>query len=215
LGRVTELLKPPDSLRGGGEPVPTRSGLKLPERAPGYIDTKLDDPELNPDTVVAVEQRVAPEPADAELVVHGSCRLFHGASVAAERVREHRTDRLKGCRSKTADNWVPASGGRSAASNPVGGADLTDPRRGRRLINSACLILLPTDATVPFLLDFDEAQSIGYIEYPTGVIYTRIKIRSERILCLKDRLCAATLWKSDSADAIVARVEISKTSSED
>jgi hypothetical protein len=81
-------------------------------------------------------------------------------------VREHRTDRLKGCRSKTADNWVPASGGRSAASNPVGGADLTDPRRGRRLINPACLILLPTDATVPLLLDFDEAQSIGYIEYP-------------------------------------------------
>jgi hypothetical protein len=101
-GRVTELLKPPDSLRGGGEPVPTRSGLKLRERAPGYIDTKLDHPELNPDTVAAAEQCVAPEPADAELVVHGSCRLFHGASVAAERVREHRTDRLKGCRSKTA-----------------------------------------------------------------------------------------------------------------
>ena len=101
-GRVTKLLKPPDSYAAGGEPVPTRSGLKLRERAPGYIDTKLDHPELNPDTVAAAEQRVAPEPADAELVVHGSCRLFHGASVAAERVREHRTDRLKGCRSKTA-----------------------------------------------------------------------------------------------------------------
>jgi hypothetical protein len=72
-GRVTELLKPPDSLRGGGEPVPTRSGLKLRERAPGYIDTKLDHPELNPDTVAAAEQRVAPEPADAELADPAGC----------------------------------------------------------------------------------------------------------------------------------------------
>jgi hypothetical protein len=42
------------------------------------------------------EQRVAQEPADAEFVVPGPCQRFHGASVAAERVREHRTDRLIG-----------------------------------------------------------------------------------------------------------------------
>jgi hypothetical protein len=101
-GLVTELLIPPDSLRGGGEPAPTRSGLELRERAPAYIDTTLDDPKLNPDTVAAAEQRVPQEPADAELVVHGSCHLFHGASIAAERVREHRTDRVSDCRSMTA-----------------------------------------------------------------------------------------------------------------
>jgi hypothetical protein len=72
LGLVTELLKPPHSVRGGGEPAPTRSTLELRERAPGYIDTELDDPKLNPDTVAAAEQRVAREPADSELVVRGS-----------------------------------------------------------------------------------------------------------------------------------------------
>jgi hypothetical protein len=48
------------------------------------------------------KHRVAQEPADAELVEHGPCRLIHGATVVAERVREHRTDRMRGCRSQPA-----------------------------------------------------------------------------------------------------------------
>jgi hypothetical protein len=51
--------------------------------------------ELRVQTRECAEQRVAQMPADAELVVHRPCRRFHGTSVAADRVREHRTDRLK------------------------------------------------------------------------------------------------------------------------
>ena len=67
-----------------------------------------------------------------------------------------------------------------------------------------------------FLLpDFDEAQGIGYIEYPLVPSTSRIKIRSGRVLCLRIRLCVVALSESDSADAIIARVETVKTSSED
>ena len=65
------------------------------------------------------------------------------------------------------------------------------------------------------LLDVDEAQGIGYIEYPLVPSASRIKIRSGRVLCLRIRLCVAVLSESDSADAIIARVETVKTSSED
>jgi hypothetical protein len=56
------------------------------------------------------------------------------------------------------------------------------------------------------LLDFDEAQSIGYIEYPTGVIYVQDQDQVGVYFCRSE---------SDSTDAIVARIETLKTSSED
>jgi transcriptional regulator with XRE-family HTH domain len=65
------------------------------------------------------------------------------------------------------------------------------------------------------LLDFDEAQSIGYIEYPTGAIYVQDQDQVGAYTLSADRLCAAALSVSDSADAIAARIETLKTSSED
>jgi uncharacterized protein DUF5753 len=65
------------------------------------------------------------------------------------------------------------------------------------------------------LLDFDEAQSIGYIECPTGVIYIQDQDQVGACTLSADWLCAAALSESDSADAIVARIETLKTSSED
>ncbi|MGH3902322.1 MAG: helix-turn-helix domain-containing protein [Pseudonocardiaceae bacterium] len=65
------------------------------------------------------------------------------------------------------------------------------------------------------LLDFDEAQSIGYIEYPTGAIYVQDQDRVGAYTLSADRLCAAALSTSDSADAIAARIETLTTSSED
>jgi hypothetical protein len=65
------------------------------------------------------------------------------------------------------------------------------------------------------LLDFDEAQSIGYIEYPTGAIYVQDQDQGGAYTLSADRLCAAALSVSDSADAIAARIETLKTSSED
>ncbi|WP_418153223.1 helix-turn-helix domain-containing protein [Actinoalloteichus caeruleus] len=65
------------------------------------------------------------------------------------------------------------------------------------------------------LLDFDEAQSIGYIEYPTGAIYVQDQDQVEAYTLSADRLCAAALSVSDSTDVIAARIETLKTSSED
>lgn len=57
------------------------------------------------------------------------------------------------------------------------------------------------------LLDFDEAQSIGYIEYPAGALYVQDQDQVEAYTLAAERLCDAALSESDSADAIAARVE--------
>lgn len=65
------------------------------------------------------------------------------------------------------------------------------------------------------LLDFDEAQSIGYIEYPTGAIYVQDQDQVGAYTLSADRLCDAALSVSDTADAIAARIETLTTNSED
>jgi DNA-binding XRE family transcriptional regulator len=65
------------------------------------------------------------------------------------------------------------------------------------------------------LLDFDEAQSIGYIEYPTGAIYVQDQDQVSAYTLSADRLCAAALSVADSADAIAARITALDTHSED
>jgi transcriptional regulator with XRE-family HTH domain len=57
------------------------------------------------------------------------------------------------------------------------------------------------------LLDFGEAQSIGYIEYPAGAIYIQDQDQVEAYTLATDRLCAAALSASDSARAIAARID--------
>jgi hypothetical protein len=64
------------------------------------------------------------------------------------------------------------------------------------------------------LLDFDEAQDIGCIEYPTGAVYIQDQDRVGACTLSADRLCAVALSESDSVDAIVARIETLTTSSE-
>ncbi|WP_020663235.1 helix-turn-helix domain-containing protein [Amycolatopsis benzoatilytica] len=65
------------------------------------------------------------------------------------------------------------------------------------------------------LLDFDEAQSIGYIEYPTGAIYVQDQDQVGAYTLSADRLCAAALSLAESADAIAARIETLTTNPED
>ncbi|MQA08006.1 MAG: helix-turn-helix domain-containing protein [Pseudonocardiaceae bacterium] len=65
------------------------------------------------------------------------------------------------------------------------------------------------------LLDFDEAQSIGYIEYPTGAIYVQDQDQVATYTLSADRLCAAALSVSDSQDVIAARMAALDTRSED
>ena len=63
------------------------------------------------------------------------------------------------------------------------------------------------------LLDFDEAQSIGYIEDPTGAIYVQDQDQVGAYTLSADRLCAAALSVSETADAIAARIETLTTNS--
>jgi transcriptional regulator with XRE-family HTH domain len=65
------------------------------------------------------------------------------------------------------------------------------------------------------LLDFDEAQSIGYIEYPTGAIYVQDQAEVATYALAVERLCAAALSRQDSAEAIAARIAKLDAISED
>ncbi|MEB3371595.1 DUF5753 domain-containing protein [Saccharopolyspora mangrovi] len=65
------------------------------------------------------------------------------------------------------------------------------------------------------LLDFEDAQSIGYIEYPTGAIYIQDQDQVAAYNLSVDRLCAAALSESDSAEAIAARIAALGLSTED
>jgi len=65
------------------------------------------------------------------------------------------------------------------------------------------------------LLDFDEAQSIGYIEYPAGALYVQDQDQMAMYALAADRLCAAALSVADSAELIAARAAALDTSSED
>jgi hypothetical protein len=64
------------------------------------------------------------------------------------------------------------------------------------------------------LLDFAEAQSIGYIEYPTGAIYVQDQDQIAAYTLSADRLCAAALPVSDSADMVATRIAALDTRSE-
>ena len=64
------------------------------------------------------------------------------------------------------------------------------------------------------LLDFDEAQSIAYVEYSNGAIYVQDQDQVELYTLAADRLCAAALSKADSASFIERRIVALSTSSE-
>jgi hypothetical protein len=57
------------------------------------------------------------------------------------------------------------------------------------------------------LLDFVEAQSIGYIEYPNGAVYVQDQDQTELYALTADRLCAAALSEADSMALIASRMD--------
>jgi DNA-binding XRE family transcriptional regulator len=57
------------------------------------------------------------------------------------------------------------------------------------------------------LLDFLEAQSIGYIEYPNGAIYVQDQDQTELYALTADRMCGAALSESDSMALIASRLD--------
>lgn len=65
------------------------------------------------------------------------------------------------------------------------------------------------------LLDFDEAQGVGYIEYPTGAVYVQDQDQVAAYRLSVERLCAAALSEAESADFIAARIETLTARSED
>lgn len=64
------------------------------------------------------------------------------------------------------------------------------------------------------LLDFDEAQSIGYIEYHNGAVYVQDQDQVELYTLAADRLCAAALSETDSMSFIQRRIAALSTLSE-
>ncbi|WP_431958099.1 helix-turn-helix domain-containing protein [Nocardia lijiangensis] len=56
------------------------------------------------------------------------------------------------------------------------------------------------------LLDFEQAQSIGYIEYPAGALYVQEAGQVDEYRMIADRLCGSALSDSDSADLIRDRI---------
>jgi transcriptional regulator with XRE-family HTH domain len=75
------------------------------------------------------------------------------------------------------------------------------------------LHVMPIDVSVHdgldgdyLLLDFDEAQSICYIEYPGGAVYVQDQDQVELYTLAADRLCAAALSEADSASYIERRI---------
>lgn len=56
------------------------------------------------------------------------------------------------------------------------------------------------------LLDFDEAQSIGYIEHSSGAVYVQDQDQVELYNLAADRLCAAALSEADSVSFIERRI---------
>jgi hypothetical protein len=55
-------------------------------------------------------------------------------------------------------------------------------------------------------LDFAEAQSIGYIEYPDGAVYVQDQDTVELYTLAADRLCAAALPEAESRSFIKRRI---------
>jgi hypothetical protein len=56
------------------------------------------------------------------------------------------------------------------------------------------------------LLDFEQAQSIGYIEYPAGALYVQEAEQVDEYKMIADRLCGSALSESDSADLVRSRI---------
>jgi transcriptional regulator with XRE-family HTH domain len=65
------------------------------------------------------------------------------------------------------------------------------------------------------LLDFEAAQSIGYIGYPAGALYIQDQTQVGAYKMAADRLWAAALPHAGSVKAIAARIETLKRSPED
>ncbi len=84
------------------------------------------------------------------------------------------------------------------------------------------LHVMPADVAVHdgldgdfLVLDFEEAQGIGYVEYPNGALYVQEQDHVGAFRMAADRLCAAALSVSESAELIAARIAALDTSSED
>lgn len=74
------------------------------------------------------------------------------------------------------------------------------------------LHVMPVDRTVHdgldgdfLLLDFEEAQSIGYMEYSAGPVYIQDPDQLDTYTLAADRLCAAALSTAKSASTMAAR----------
>jgi predicted XRE-type DNA-binding protein len=83
------------------------------------------------------------------------------------------------------------------------------------------LHVMPIEVTVHdgldgdyLLLDFDEAQSIAYVEHSSGAVYVQDQDQVELYNLAADRLCAAALSETDSLSFVERRIAALSTPSE-
>jgi hypothetical protein len=56
------------------------------------------------------------------------------------------------------------------------------------------------------LLDFDDALSIGYVEFPDGAVYVQDQDQVAAYTMAAQRMCVAALSPAESIEAIKARL---------
>lgn len=107
----------------------------------------------------------------------------------------------------------------------IGGAEVMRAQLEHLLalmkLDNVELHVMPIEVTVHdgldgdfLVLDFDEAQSIGYIEHSSGAVYVQDQDQVELYTLAADRLCAAALSEADSVSFIERRIAALGTSSE-
>lgn len=100
---------------------------------------------------------------------------------------------------------------------PVGGPTVMREQLQHLLdlmqLDNVELHVMPTSVAVHdglddefMLLDFDAAQSIGYLEHAAGALYVQDQDQVRLYRMMADRLCSVALSPSESADLIAARI---------
>ncbi len=99
----------------------------------------------------------------------------------------------------------------------VGGAEIMREQYAHLLTpakrDNITLHLMPTSVAVHdgldgefILLDFPEARSIGYVEFPDGAVYVQNHDQIAAYTLAAERLCAAALSPADTIKAIKSRL---------
>ncbi|HKR48875.1 MAG TPA: helix-turn-helix transcriptional regulator [Pseudonocardiaceae bacterium] len=179
-------------------------------------------------TYVGLEGLASDEINYAPLVLHALIQTegySRGATAGSSRVRPDQVERLVGLRmerqhrlfSDTAPLRLTAIIEESVLDRPIGGA-ATMREQLEHLMKLAArdninILVLPTSVGrhdslegMFSVLRFEQAQSIGYIEYTDGAIYVQDQDQVAAYTQTAESLCSVALSQRESVQAIAARL---------